>query len=71
MWRWRLGSELRRITQEGDKEIAGIDLGPVKVVHWTSKEGVALEGIATFPAGYVEGQEVSVPGVAAWRPGSE
>jgi len=51
------GSELRRITQEGDKEIASIGLGPVKVVHWTSKDGVALEGIATFPAGYVEGKK--------------
>jgi len=51
------GNELRRITQEGDKEIASIDLGPVKVVHWTSKDGVALEGIATFPAGYVEGKK--------------
>ncbi len=51
------GSELRRITHEGEKEMATIDLGPVKVVHWTTKEGVALEGIATFPAGYVEGKK--------------
>ena len=51
------GSDLRCITHEGDKEIANIDLGPVKVVHWTSKDGVALEGIATFPAGYVEGKK--------------
>jgi dienelactone hydrolase len=51
------GSQLQRITHEGDKEIAGIDLGPVKVAHWNSKEGVALEGIATFPAGYVEGKK--------------
>ena len=29
----------------------------VRVVHWKSKEGIALEGIATFPAGYVEGQK--------------
>ena len=51
------GSELKRITHEGDEEVAKIDLGPVKVVHWKSKEGVALEGIATFPAGYVEGKK--------------
>ncbi|MGA7156939.1 MAG: prolyl oligopeptidase family serine peptidase [Acidobacteriaceae bacterium] len=51
------GNELRRITHEGDKEIASIALGPVRVVHWTSKGGVALEGIATFPAGYVEGKK--------------
>ena len=51
------GSDLHRITHEGDKELASIDLGPVRVVHWTSKEGVALEGIATFPAGYVAGRK--------------
>ena len=51
------GSSLQRITHEGDKELARVDLGPVRVVHWTSKEGVALEGIVTFPAGYVEGRK--------------
>jgi dienelactone hydrolase len=51
------GSDLHRITHEGDKELASIDLGPMRVVHWKSKEGVALEGIVTFPAGYVEGRK--------------
>jgi dipeptidyl aminopeptidase/acylaminoacyl peptidase len=50
------GSMLRKITSEGDEQIAKTDLGPVRVVHWTSKEGIALEGIATFPAGYTEGR---------------
>ena len=50
------GGELRKITGEGDEQIAKIDLGPVRLVHWTSKEGIALEGIATFPAGYAEGR---------------
>jgi len=50
------GSELRKITTEGDEQIARTDLGPVRVVHWTSKEGIRLEGIATFPAGYAEGR---------------
>lgn len=50
------GSELRKITNEGDDTLANISLGDVKVVHWTSKEGIALEGIATFPAGFVEGK---------------
>ena len=50
------GGELHRITSEGDDQIAKIDLGPKRVVHWTSKEGIALEGIATFPAGYTEGR---------------
>jgi dipeptidyl aminopeptidase/acylaminoacyl peptidase len=51
------GDRLRRITHEGDDELAGIDLGPVRAVHWKSKEGIALEGIVTFPAGYVEGKK--------------
>lgn len=51
------GEALRRITQEGDKELASIDLGTVRDVHWKSREGIALEGIATFPAGYVEGKK--------------
>jgi dipeptidyl aminopeptidase/acylaminoacyl peptidase len=51
------GDHLRRITQEGDDELAAIDLGPVRTVHWKSKQGIALEGIATFPAGYTEGKK--------------
>ena len=50
------GAELKRITSEGDEQLAKTELGPMRVVHWTSKEGIALEGIATFPAGYAEGQ---------------
>ncbi|HEX5233889.1 MAG TPA: prolyl oligopeptidase family serine peptidase [Silvibacterium sp.] len=49
------GDHLRKITHEGEAEMAAIDLGPIRDVHWKSKEGIALEGIATFPAGYVEG----------------
>jgi dipeptidyl aminopeptidase/acylaminoacyl peptidase len=51
------GDHLRKITHEGDTELAAIDLGPVRDVHWKSKEGIDLEGIATFPAGYVEGRK--------------
>jgi dipeptidyl aminopeptidase/acylaminoacyl peptidase len=51
------GDHLRKITHEGDAQLAPIDLGDARVVHWKSKEGIALEGIATFPAGYVEGQK--------------
>jgi dipeptidyl aminopeptidase/acylaminoacyl peptidase len=50
------GDTLKRITSEGDDVIARLDLGPARVVKWTSKEGIALEGIATFPAGYQEGR---------------
>jgi dienelactone hydrolase len=50
------GERLRRITQVGDEQLAGIDLGPVQVVQWKSKGGIPLEGIATFPAGYEKGK---------------
>ncbi len=51
------GDHLRRITHEGDEQMARFDLGPVQVVHWKGKEGVALEGIATFPAAYEKGKK--------------
>jgi dipeptidyl aminopeptidase/acylaminoacyl peptidase len=50
------GGELRKITTEGDEQLAEADLGQVRVVHWSSKEGIRLEGIATFLAGYSEGR---------------
>jgi len=51
------GDHLRKITAEGDAQLADVDLGQVRVVRWKSKEGIALEGIATFPAGYAQGQK--------------
>jgi dipeptidyl aminopeptidase/acylaminoacyl peptidase len=48
--------QLQKITFEGDAQLAGISLGETKVVHWTSKEGIKLEGIATFPPGYTPGK---------------
>jgi dipeptidyl aminopeptidase/acylaminoacyl peptidase len=51
------GSSLRKITHEGDAQLAATQLGPVRAVHWKSKDGIALEGIATFPAGFVEGKK--------------
>jgi dipeptidyl aminopeptidase/acylaminoacyl peptidase len=50
------GGLLQKITTEGDAQIADISLGETRVVHWTSKEGVKLEGIATFPPGYASGK---------------
>jgi dipeptidyl aminopeptidase/acylaminoacyl peptidase len=51
------GSELQKITHEGDDTLANINLGDVKAVHWTAKDGTKLEGIATFPADYVAGKK--------------
>jgi dipeptidyl aminopeptidase/acylaminoacyl peptidase len=51
------GATLRKITNEGEDQLAKISLGEVKAVHWKSKEGVDLEGIVTFPPGYVAGKK--------------
>jgi dipeptidyl aminopeptidase/acylaminoacyl peptidase len=48
---------LQRITTEGDDQLAKVSLGDVRAVHWTSKEGIALEGILMFPADYKSGQK--------------
>jgi dipeptidyl aminopeptidase/acylaminoacyl peptidase len=49
------GAELRKITRDGDDTLANVSLGDVKIIHWTSKEGIKLEGIATFPPGFAAG----------------
>lgn len=48
--------QLQKVTSEGDAQLADINLGETKVVHWTSKDGVKLEGIASFPFGYTSGK---------------
>lgn len=52
-----MGNDLHLITHEGDEQLAAVELGDVRVVRWKSKDGIALEGIVTFPAGYVEGRK--------------
>jgi dipeptidyl aminopeptidase/acylaminoacyl peptidase len=51
------GEHLRKITHEGDDKMASFALGPVQVVQWKSKDGIALDGIATFPAAYEKGKK--------------
>ena len=46
------GNTLQRITHEGDDQLEKVALGEVRVVHWSNQEGISLEGIVTFPAGY-------------------
>jgi len=50
------GNMLERITHEGDEQLAKVALGEVRAVHWSSKEGIALEGIVTFPSDYQAGR---------------
>jgi dipeptidyl aminopeptidase/acylaminoacyl peptidase len=51
------GKELQRITHEGDDLLSNVTLGETQVVHWRSKDGINLEGIVTFPAGYQPGKK--------------
>jgi dipeptidyl aminopeptidase/acylaminoacyl peptidase len=50
------GTTLQRVTGEGDDVLGKVALGDVRVVHWSSKAGIALEGIATFPMDYQAGK---------------
>jgi dipeptidyl aminopeptidase/acylaminoacyl peptidase len=50
------GSELQKITHEGDDTVATVTLGEVRVVKWTAKDGTKLEGILTLPANYEAGK---------------
>ena len=47
---------LQRITNDGDEQLSKVALGDVRAVHWTSKEGIPLEGIVTFPSNYRPGK---------------
>ena len=51
------GTELQKITHEGDDSLGKVDLGEVRSVKWTAKDGTSLEGIATFPASYEAGKQ--------------
>jgi dipeptidyl aminopeptidase/acylaminoacyl peptidase len=51
------GTQLRQITHEGDDTFANVNLGEVRAVRWTAKDGTKLEGIATFPSSYAKGNK--------------
>ena len=51
------GAELQRITHEGDDQLGKVNLGEMRVVSWTAKDGTGLEGIVTFPANYEAGKK--------------
>jgi dipeptidyl aminopeptidase/acylaminoacyl peptidase len=50
------GTELQKITHEGDDTLGKVALGEVRVVNWTAKDGTKLEGILTLPASYKAGK---------------
>ena len=51
------GSDLQRLTHEGEETLAKVDLGEVRSVKWTAKDGTKLEGILTLPAHYEAGKK--------------
>lgn len=51
------GGELRKITHAGDDTLAAVSLGEVRTVRWVAPSSTHLEGIVTFPAGYVAGRK--------------
>ena len=51
------GADLQRITHEGDDQLGKVNLGEMRVVSWTAKDGTSLEGIVTFPANYEAGKK--------------
>lgn len=51
------GTQLQQITHEGEDALANVNLGEVRTVHWTSKDGIKLEGIATFPPSFISGNK--------------
>lgn len=48
--------QLVKITREGDEQLANVAIGPVRAVNWAAKDGQKLQGIVTFPSGYMEGK---------------
>ncbi len=46
------GRTLVQVTNESDELLSHVALGRVIRHHWTSADGVSLEAIVTFPAGY-------------------
>ena len=46
---------LQTVAKAGEDFLAKIDLPHKEVIRWTSKEGIPLEGIATFPSGFQKG----------------
>jgi len=52
------GTELQKITHEGDDTLVKVALGEVRIVNWTAKDGTKLEGLLTLPANYEVGSTI-------------
>ena len=52
------GNSLRQLTHQNDKLLAELDLGVTEEVNFQSKDGTSVNGLLTYPVGYVKGTKV-------------
>ena len=52
------GNSLRQLTRQNDALFAELDLGTTEEVSFQSKDGTQVNGLLTYPVGYVKGTRV-------------
>ena len=52
------GNSLRQLTRQNDPLFAELDLGVTEEVSFQSKDGTTVNGLLTYPVGYVKGTRV-------------
>jgi dipeptidyl aminopeptidase/acylaminoacyl peptidase len=52
------GKSLRQLTHQNDALMAELDLGETEEVGFKSKDGTQVNGLLTYPVGYVKGTKV-------------
>jgi len=52
------GKSLRQLTHQNDALMAELDLGETEEVGFKSKDGTTVNGVLTYPVGYVKGTKV-------------
>jgi dipeptidyl aminopeptidase/acylaminoacyl peptidase len=52
------GNALRKLTKQNDALFAELDLGATEEVSFKSKDGTQVNGLLTYPVGYVKGTKV-------------
>ena len=52
------GNSLRQLTHQNDALMAELDLGATEEVGFKSKDGTTVNGLLTYPVGYVKGTKV-------------
>ncbi len=55
VWAGETGSELKQVTHH-NAHLRNVALGRQETVHWTAPDGLEIEGVLVYPAGYEEGK---------------